>query len=70
VAVLLAALALLAPAPSHAGAGSHLLAPHWQNRTLHEAPFGVELPQGRLDPRMRACLSDAMARMGRWVRED
>jgi murein peptide amidase A len=45
-------------------------APNWQNRVLGEASFVVELPPGRLDPPMRGRLSRALARMGRWVRED
>lgn len=44
--------------------------PNWQNRRLHETSFVVELPQGRLDPRMHERLGRALLRMGRWVRED
>lgn len=44
--------------------------PNWQNRALDEASFVVELPQGRVDPQMRERLSEALLRMGRWVRED
>jgi protein MpaA len=44
--------------------------PNWQNHNFPGAAFVVELPQGRLAPRMRERLSTALVRMGRWVRED
>jgi hypothetical protein len=44
--------------------------PNWQNQTLGESAFVVELPQGRPGPAMRDRLSGALVRMGRWVRED
>jgi protein MpaA len=44
--------------------------PNWQNHAFPGAAFVVELPQGRVDPRMRGRLSKALVRMGRWVRED
>jgi murein peptide amidase A len=44
--------------------------PNWQNRRLHEASFVVELPEGRLHTGMQIRLSQALLRMGRWVRED
>lgn len=45
-------------------------APNWQNHALGEPSFVVELPPGRLGPRMRGRLSKALVQMGRWVRED
>jgi protein MpaA len=45
-------------------------APNWQNHHFAAPAFVVELPQGRLAPAMKVRLSRAMARMGRWVRED
>ncbi|MDX6634430.1 MAG: murein peptide amidase [Solirubrobacterales bacterium] len=44
--------------------------PNWQNHAFPGAAFVVELPQGRIEPRMRGRLSKALVRMGRWVRED
>jgi protein MpaA len=45
-------------------------APNWQNHRFASPAFVVELPQGRLEPKMRTRLSKALVRMGRWVRED
>jgi protein MpaA len=45
-------------------------APNWQNHHFAAPAFVVELPQGRLAPAMKGRLSRALARMGRWVRED
>ncbi len=44
--------------------------PNWQNHRFAAPAFVVELPQGRLEPEMRGRLSEALVRMGRWVRED
>jgi protein MpaA len=44
--------------------------PNWQNQTLGQAAFVVELPRGAVDSRMRERLDRALQRMGRWVRED
>lgn len=44
--------------------------PNWQNHNFRGAAFVVELPRGALAPRMRERLSEAIVRMGRWVRED
>jgi hypothetical protein len=44
--------------------------PNWQNHNFGGAAFVVELPQGELKPKMRERLSEAIVRMGRWVRED
>jgi hypothetical protein len=53
------------PMPWPAGTG-----PNWQNHRFGASAFVVELPQGRLEPRMRGRLSRALVQMGRWVRED
>ncbi|HEX3041605.1 MAG TPA: M14 family zinc carboxypeptidase [Solirubrobacterales bacterium] len=45
-------------------------APNWQNTHFAAPAFVVELPQGRLAPRMPERLGRALQRMGRWVRED
>jgi hypothetical protein len=46
-------------------------APNWQNHRFPDASsFVVELPRGIVEPAMKAQLSKALARMGRWVRED
>jgi murein peptide amidase A len=45
-------------------------APNWQNHTFPGSSFVVELPRGRPSPALRARLSTALVRMGRWVRED
>ena len=45
-------------------------APNWQNHRFAAAAFVIELPPGRLSPRMRGRLGKALVRMGRWVRED
>ncbi|HEX5591885.1 MAG TPA: M14 family zinc carboxypeptidase [Solirubrobacterales bacterium] len=46
-------------------------APNWQNhRFPGTSSFVVELPRGALPRAMKARLSEALVRMGRWVRED
>jgi hypothetical protein len=45
-------------------------APNWQNHNFPGSSFVVELPQGKATPALRARLSKALVRMGRWVRED
>jgi protein MpaA len=46
-------------------------APNWQShRFPGAASFVVELPRGAVGTAMRSRLSDALDRMGRWVRED
>jgi protein MpaA len=46
-------------------------APNWQNHRFPDASsFVVELPRGALPPAMKSRLSEALIRMGRWVRED
>ncbi|HET8814232.1 MAG TPA: M14 family zinc carboxypeptidase [Solirubrobacterales bacterium] len=46
-------------------------APNWQNHEFHgAASFVVELPDGRVAPRMRERVAKALVRMARWVRED
>lgn len=46
-------------------------APNWQNhRYPGAASFVVELPAGRVEPGLRERLTEALVRMGRWVRED
>jgi murein peptide amidase A len=46
-------------------------APNWQNhRYPGSSSFVVELPRGRVEPRMRGRVAKALVRMGRWVRED
>jgi murein peptide amidase A len=70
-----------AAAASHfarlAGMPFHLLrwpagtAPNWQNHEYRgSSSFVVELPSGRVAPETRKRLTEALARMGRWVRED
>jgi protein MpaA len=45
--------------------------PHWQNQRFPgAASFVVELPRGRIGPKMEERLAKAVLRMGRWVRED
>jgi protein MpaA len=44
--------------------------PNWQNHNFSGAAFVVELPPGKLAPRMQSRLGTAIVRMGRWVRED
>jgi murein peptide amidase A len=46
-------------------------APNWQNHRFPGASsFVVELPRGRVAREMKSQLSEALVRMGRWVRED
>jgi hypothetical protein len=46
-------------------------APNWQNHRFPDASsFVVELPRGALAPALKSRLSEALVRMGRWVRED
>jgi hypothetical protein len=45
-------------------------APNWQNHNFTGSSFVVELPRGEAKPALRARLSKALVRMGRWVRED
>lgn len=45
-------------------------APNWQNHNFPGSSFVVELPRGEAKPALRARLSKALVRMGRWVRED
>jgi hypothetical protein len=44
--------------------------PNWQNHAFPDSAFVVELPRGELGSKMRGRLSEAIVRMGRWVRED
>jgi hypothetical protein len=46
-------------------------APNWQNhRYPGKSSFVVELPRGAVTPAVKSQLSEALVRMGRWVRED
>jgi protein MpaA len=46
-------------------------APNWQNHNFPgTSSFVVELPRGPVGPAMKSRLSEALVRMGRWVRED
>jgi murein peptide amidase A len=62
--------AALARMPFRAMAWPAGTGPNWQNHNFSGAAFVVELPPGKLAPRMQSRLGTAIVRMGRWVRED